>query len=128
MTKTQPVRIQRKRTKGWDMQAASPNGLPVVYVGRPTHWGNPFIEGMWVTEYDYFFFWPVLKILGEKEEFLTASHSNAVDWYEQLVRQAIDTIGINLDELTGKNLACWCPLGQPCHADVLLELANEDMA
>jgi hypothetical protein len=26
--------------------------------------------------------------------------------------------------LRGKNLACWCPLDQPCHADVLLELAN----
>jgi hypothetical protein len=27
-------------------------------------------------------------------------------------------------DLTGKDLACWCPLDQPCHADVLLELAN----
>jgi hypothetical protein len=27
-------------------------------------------------------------------------------------------------QLAGKNLACWCALGQPCHADVLLELAN----
>ncbi|MGO8055976.1 DUF4326 domain-containing protein, partial [Rhizobium leguminosarum] len=27
-------------------------------------------------------------------------------------------------ELRGKNLACWCPLDQPCHADVLLEIAN----
>jgi hypothetical protein len=26
--------------------------------------------------------------------------------------------------LRGKNLACWCALDQPCHADVLLELAN----
>jgi hypothetical protein len=26
--------------------------------------------------------------------------------------------------LRGKNLACWCPLDQPCHADVLLDLAN----
>lgn len=26
--------------------------------------------------------------------------------------------------LRGKNLACWCPEGQPCHADVLLEVAN----
>jgi hypothetical protein len=26
--------------------------------------------------------------------------------------------------LRGRNLACWCPLDQPCHADVLLELAN----
>jgi hypothetical protein len=29
-------------------------------------------------------------------------------------------------QLRGKNLACWCKLGDPCHADVLLELANED--
>jgi Domain of unknown function (DUF4326) len=29
-------------------------------------------------------------------------------------------------ELRGKNLACWCPLDHPCHADVLLELANAD--
>ena len=27
-------------------------------------------------------------------------------------------------ELAGKNLACWCPIGSPCHADVLLEIAN----
>ena len=27
-------------------------------------------------------------------------------------------------ELRGRDLACWCPLDQPCHADVLLELAN----
>ncbi|HEY9371501.1 DUF4326 domain-containing protein [Streptomyces sp.] len=27
-------------------------------------------------------------------------------------------------ELAGRDLACWCPLDQPCHADVLLEIAN----
>jgi len=26
--------------------------------------------------------------------------------------------------LRGKNLACWCPMDGPCHADVLLEIAN----
>lgn len=31
-------------------------------------------------------------------------------------------------KLRGKNLACWCPLDQPCHADVLLELANREVA
>lgn len=30
-----------------------------------------------------------------------------------------------LEPLRGKNLACWCPLDQPCHADILLELANQ---
>ena len=32
----------------------------------------------------------------------------------------------SIDELRGHDLACWCPLDQPCHADVLLELANAD--
>ncbi|MGE2733815.1 DUF4326 domain-containing protein [Mycolicibacterium vaccae] len=27
-------------------------------------------------------------------------------------------------ELAGRDLACWCPLDDPCHADVLLDLAN----
>ncbi len=30
-----------------------------------------------------------------------------------------------LSELRGKNLACYCPKSQPCHADILLKLANE---
>ena len=29
-------------------------------------------------------------------------------------------------ELSGRDLACWCPVDQPCHADVLLELANSE--
>jgi len=33
-----------------------------------------------------------------------------------------------LGELRGHDLACWCPLDQPCHADVLLELANAPVA
>lgn len=33
---TAPTRIQRRRTKGFDLQAQSPDGRPVVYVGRPT--------------------------------------------------------------------------------------------
>lgn len=32
--------------------------------------------------------------------------------------------GPDLSLLRGKNLACWCPLDGPCHADVLLEVAN----
>jgi hypothetical protein len=27
--------------------------------------------------------------------------------------------------LAGKNLACWCREGSPCHVDTLLVLANE---
>jgi hypothetical protein len=34
------------------------------------------------------------------------------------------TVGDVQRELRGWDLACYCPLDQPCHADVLLELAN----
>lgn len=32
-----------------------------------------------------------------------------------------------VEELRGKSLACFCPVGHPCHADVLLELANAEI-
>ena len=43
-----PIRIQRKRTKGWRMP---PN---TVYVGRPSKWGNPFNSGNRVQDVDFF--------------------------------------------------------------------------
>lgn len=61
----------------------------------------------------------------------------AVEAYEMLLRSDFGAFGLSLtrrgfrilrhlDKLEGKNLACWCPLDQPCHADVLLELANRE--
>jgi hypothetical protein len=110
-----PIRIQRKRTKGWKMPANT------VYVGRPGWLGNPF---------------PV-QVYGR---------SGAMDRYQRLMNGAMSTLEMSqsstchsadvslvtirgwvrdqLPNLRGKNLACWCPLDQPCHADVLLELAN----
>jgi len=41
--------------------------------------------------------------------------------YRQHIEQ-FDPAALRRD-LTGRDLACWCPLGQPYHADVLLELA-----
>jgi Domain of unknown function (DUF4326) len=47
---------------------------------------------------------------------------------ESLLRYRLHIEGFDMatleTDLTGKDLACWCPLNQPCHADVLLELAN----
>lgn len=100
-----PKRIQRKRTKGWRM----PDGA--VYVGRPTKWQNLAKVGD-------------RKILNGKTTMVT--HQMAVDlfifWLDpELIADA-------KDELRGKDLACWCPLSSPCHADVLLELANKEEA
>jgi hypothetical protein len=98
-----PKRIQRRRTKGWRM----PEGA--VYVGRPTKWGNPFVVGEWDE---------VSKQRLEAGQCvrLFRTYITQTAWPE-LVEHAIQ-------ELRGRDLACWCPLDQPCHADVLLELAN----
>ena len=99
-----PTRVQRKRTKGWRMP---PN---TVYVGRPTKWGNPFRAG-----YEN----PMLpgRLVADKRHAWRLFQAHA-PLSPKLVLSA-------KAELRGKNLACYCPLGEPCHVDVLLDIANE---
>lgn len=114
---TMPVRIQRRRTKGYDMQAESRamNGLECVYVGRGTKWGNPFVVGQTV----------VLKSeLGE--DYITVTPRIAVELYRHRLKNCLEQLALpKISELRGKNLSCFCKLDEPCHADVLLELAND---
>ncbi|MCJ8138404.1 DUF4326 domain-containing protein [Falsirhodobacter halotolerans] len=105
-------RIKRSRAKGWRM----PEGA--VYVGRPTLWGNPWS----IAEAR-----ECLSELGEK----TDPAAIAVHWYRIWItgtghqgRRHPPTIRMVQERLRGKDLACWCSLDQPCHADVLLEIAN----
>ena len=98
-----PKRIQRKRTKGWKMPPHT------VYVGRPTIWGNPFDMSLGETRMSVLT-WYRLWLAGKKFKRI-----NELLRWEVLGR---------LEQLRGKDLACWCPLDQPCHADVLLEIAN----
>lgn len=104
MSAVTPVRIQRRRVKGWRMP---PN---TVSVARPSAWGNPYKVG---TEM-------VTGLLGEPREPLTAAE--AVELYREWVTPHADLVR---EELRGKNLACFCALDRPCHADVLLELASQ---
>jgi len=108
-------RIQRKRSKGWRMP---PN---TIYVGRPTKWGNPYIKGRSYDDSD--------EDGGNFEVFDNISEKTAVRFYLEAIQGSFPCLPFKLDdvrrELAGKNLACWCPLDQPCHADVLLRLANE---
>lgn len=93
-----PQRIQRRRVKGWKM----PEGA--VYVGRPTKWGNP-----------YMMHGPI-------------DRATVVDLYKKWTEWVQEGRNIAEDarrELRGKNLVCWCKPGDPCHADVLLRIANE---
>jgi len=80
-----------------------------VYVGRPTKWGNPFK----VAPKSMFNAEMVVYLYRE----LATHPEKQGPAFKEVMR--------NLSELCGKDLACWCPLDQPCHADVLLELANK---
>lgn len=57
----------------------------------------------------------------EMQALSTADHSSDAVSLVELRRMVLD----RLQELRGHDLACWCRLDQPCHADVLLGLANE---
>lgn len=102
---SRPIRIQLSRAKGWRMPQNT------VTVARPTCWGNPWKIG---------------------EDGIT-TRGQAVSIFRRYLLGApmdgparMSAIKRRLPELRGKNLACWCPLDQPCHADVLLELANSE--
>jgi hypothetical protein len=123
-------RIQRKRTKGWKMPKHT------VYVGRPSMWGNPFVPSNKLTvEYTvnlykecisnnaYAYCIPALWLLGAVIDNKKITEEDA-KMPEKLFNY-FRNISENLYKLKGKNLACWCRLDQPCHADVLLELANK---
>jgi hypothetical protein len=110
---TTPTRIQRRRSKGW----RAPEGA--VYVGRGCGlpWGNPFrakdaeaagyANGAAVATLAF------QRWLAGDREFKRAEVDPEGDW-----------ILANIGMLRGKVLMCWCPEGRPCHADVLLAMAN----
>ena len=71
-----------------------------VYVGRGTIWGNPF------------------KI---EQGIMTRDES-----LEHYKTYAEGFTRLELKPLIGKDLACWCGLDKPCHADILLEIVNKE--
>lgn len=131
-----PERIQRKRTKGSSLGDAR-------YVGRGTRWGNPFTVGaryvnrtafhdapvpaaddkpIGTTEHPAWSPWPAwTEAVAEVRDRQHAvelfrdhiAYNNDV-WYPEEIRK----------HLAGRDLACWCKTSEPCHADVLLEIAN----
>ena len=91
-----------------------------VYVGAPGAWGNPFTVGKTVNYSDF-------------ESTYVRDREHAVELYRRLVDLSPPEFFAEVRaELRGKNLACWCPLVDaegnhaPCHADVLLEIANSE--
>jgi hypothetical protein len=106
----QPKRIRLSRRKGY----RKPEGA--ISVARPSKWGNRHRVG------------PTQGLCGS----YCIDRQRAVDLYREDLEIALGFGGgtispqvvEDLAELRGHDLACWCPLDQPCHADVLLEVAN----
>jgi hypothetical protein len=93
-----------------------------VYVGRPTAFGNPFTSGTRRQLVEDFLFWlqTAPGVDPHDHEFRAPGFETSDE-----SRNARDRLLARLPELRGRDLACWCPLdGKPCHADVLLDLAN----
>jgi hypothetical protein len=115
-----PRRLRLSRGRGFDLQAASRklNGLEAVNVARPSIFGNPFVVGKFGTREEC-----VAMFGAMLNGLLCVSCTDPDPFRQQLAHAAI--LG-NIRRLTGRNLACWCRLdGKPCHADLLLEVAND---
>ena len=111
------LRVQRRRTKG----AQLPKGA--VCVTRPGPWGNPFrvescIEAGYADNEDDA---REMCVKAFQDWLLKGDLS---DWWFEDSRDRWEWMRANLKRLYGKQLACFCPLDRPCHADVLAELAN----
>jgi len=89
-----PKRLQRRRAKGWRKPAGA------VIVTRPGKWGNPFTVGE------------------------CGSSAAAVERFRRHLAERPELAEAARSELAGRDLICWCRVGEPCHADVLLEVSN----
>lgn len=98
-----PIRHQRKRTKGYRL----PEG--VVSVTRPGKWGNPY-----QTAHDF------------RCAFLAIRDGRILSAEREKHARHMIAIVRDIEQLRGKDLACWCAPGQQCHADVLIEMANRE--
>jgi hypothetical protein len=105
-----PQRIQLSRKKGFRLPPDT------VVVARPSKWGNPFKVHQPTGDPQ--------EIMLDAQHGVCFSREAAVNRFRRHIGIPPFTKKIIRAELRGKNLACWCPSGEPCHADVLLEIAN----
>lgn len=112
-----PSRIQRRRTAGWRTPANA------TYVGRPTRFGNP--ARLVRDDHGLLVEWTGGGRVGTWPNDAEARRY-AVDMYEHWIRQPeqAELRDLIRSTLADRDLLCWCPLDQPCHADTLLRIAN----
>ena len=107
-----PKRGQLSRQKGFRL----PDGA--VVVARPSKWGNPY-RFTWSE-------WKKRDAAVARAEVVAEFRARLekFGWYYTQPFGPRTTVADIRLALKGKDLYCWCPLDQSCHADVLLEIAN----
>jgi hypothetical protein len=105
-----PDRLRLSRRAGWRL----PDGARSV--ARPHVFGNPFTED-WYRRGGGSGDWRPPVVAAFRAWLAGTDHRDVAPERRAEIRS-------RLDELRGRPLACWCPLDGPCHADVLLEVAN----
>lgn len=102
-------RTQRSRTRVPGIEPGS------VYIGRPSQWGNPATVGQYYKPVD-------------GEPVLVSNRYLAVDLFyrhiKHLAQTDVDAFILWVKPLIGKNVCCWCPVGEVCHGDIILYIAD----
>ncbi len=117
-------RVQRTRKKGGGMPPGS------KYVGRGSRWGSRYkVFPVNTREGRRLDMWSMKAPIGVEscigKQTLTAK---SLILFENQIRteyKGKEAMRAFLEPLRGYDLACWCNLGDPCHADVLLKLIRE---
>lgn len=116
----QAVRIQRKRTPGFNLQEVSKkiNGLPAKSCCRPHKYGNPFQISNSVQPFSNY-------------DGIPHTFCNTIDeilknyeWWIENTSEGRMRMRDAKEELKGHNLACFCKLEDKCHVDILLKNIN----
>ena len=137
MSKVKPVRLQRLRKKGFNLQEISmaKNGIPCVCVTRGTEFGNPFkVGGLFklAPKEKMFAGFTYIQCLNESinDGTFTKIENNeqAVEMYKKYLK-IFPLRKEQIEKLRGKNLACFCKDNKEtmCHAEILLILANPNI-
>lgn len=125
-----PEGIQQHRKKGWRL----PEGA--VSVARPSRWGNPYrVEsesGLTLVGQDFVKTWRVtdrdggylVRRLRSRDQATMIAVQAHWTWLELELGQNPQLAQELVLALAGRDLACFCPVGTPCHRDYLLTVAN----
>jgi hypothetical protein len=117
-----PKRIQMTRAIPWRKHHPD-----AVIVDRRTPWGNPFVigaPGVPDAATAVRLFRSAIFLTHWAEAHAPVEENMLLAGLMAEMPGPVPRLDAIREHLAGCELACWCPIDQPCHGDVLIELAN----